>query len=142
MNSKIDPRYSTFSVSIIFHLLHNNEEYKNIWVENYPHISNQAENFFKNENCGCRPVLLQNYRKFRFDIDLLTVNFLNDNPDVLDFDEFCNSVGSQDIRGAAFSVNNNQNDFKDFLATIQQKNYSFNYFSTQTFDDKILVSFF
>lgn len=142
MDTKIDSRYNTFSTSIIFHLLHNNEKYKNLWVENYPLVKNQANNYFDNENCGCRPVLLQNYRKFRFDVDLMTVNFILKNPDVLNFDEFCTSIGNQEIRGTVFSVNNNPNDFKDFLSTIQQKNYSFNYFNTQTFDDKIIISFF
>ena len=58
MKNIIDHRYSTYSIPIIFYLLHNNEDYKNKWVERFPENENQANNFFKNENCGCRPVLL------------------------------------------------------------------------------------
>ena len=142
MNLKIDPKYNTYSTSIIFHLLHNNEDYKNLWIKSYPEISQQAENFFKNENCGCRPVLLQNYKRFKFDIDVLTVNFINENPSSIDIDEFCKTKGSQDLRGTMFSINNNVGSYKDFLAALQQKNASFNNFNAITIDDKIVVTFF
>lgn len=142
MKSPIDKRYSTYSTSIIFHLLHNNEDYNKLWIENYPDTEPQATNFFNNENCGCRPVLLHKYKKFRFDIDLFTVDFLNKNPDVINFDEFCESVGRQDLRGTMFSVKKSESSFKDFFANLQTKNSSFSYFNTLVLEDKILVTFF
>ena len=142
MNLEIDKKYSTFSISIIFHLLHNCEDYKNLWIEKYPELSSQVNNFFKNTNCGCRPVLLQNYKKLRFDIDVFTVDFINNNPDIIDVDEFCKKTGSQDLRGTMFSIDNNIASYKDFMASLQQKNASFNNFNAFIIDDKIVVTFF
>lgn len=142
MKLDIDSKYSTFSTSIIFHLLRKSEEYKNLWIEKYPQYTNQLNNFFKNEHCGCRPVLMQQYKKLRFEIDVFTVNFINENPDVLDVDKFCKETGSQDLRGTVFSINNDMNAYKDFMASLQQKNASFNGFNTITIDDKIVATFF
>ena len=142
MNLDIDAKYSTFSTSIIFHLLHNSEEYKELWKEKYPHLNSQLDNFFKNENCGCRPVLLQQYKKTRFDIDVMTVDFINNNPDVINIDEFCETTGSQDLRGTVFHIPNNVSSYKDFLASLQQKRASFNTFNAILIEDNIVVTFF
>jgi len=142
MKNIIDHRYSTYSIPIVFYLLHNNEEYKNKWVERFPENENQANNFFKNENCGCRPVLLHTYQKLRFEADSMTVDFINSNPDCIDFDKFCEEVGGQNLRGAIFSVRKRESDFKDFMATLQQKKAEFNAFNTLELEDKILITFF
>lgn len=142
MSLSIDSRYNTYAVSIVFHLLHNNENYKNLWIEKFPDTENQANNFFKNENCGCRPVLLQKYKKFRFDADVMTVTFLNENPDVLDFDEFCINTGGQELRGTMFSIPNTESDYKDFLASIQQKKAVFSHFNVLQMGEKIIITFF
>ena len=142
MNLEVDKKYSTFSTSIIFHLLHNCEDYKNLWLDKYPDLSNQINNYFKNVNCGCRPVLLQHYKRLRFDIDVFTVNFINQNPEVIDLDEFCKKTGSQDLRGTMFSIDNDLSSYKDFMASLQQKNASFSSFNAFIVDDKIIVTFF
>jgi hypothetical protein len=139
---KIDPRYNTYATSIIFHLLHNNEEYNKLWIEKYPDIEPQATNYFKDVNCGCAPVLLQKYRKFRFDIDFLTVDFINKNPDSINLDDFCQNLGRQELRGTMFSVNKTEADFKNFVASLHKKNASFTFFNTLELEDKILVTFF
>lgn len=120
-NLNIDDRYSTYSISIILYLLHNNEDYNKLWISHFPQTENQASNFFKDENCGCRPVLLQTYKKLRFKADLFTVQFLIDNPSAINFDEFTKEIGGQDLRGSMFSVNKTESDFKDFMSIIQQK---------------------
>lgn len=142
MEYTIDNRYSTYSTSIIFYLLHNNEDYKNLWVDKFPETENQANNFFKNVNCGCRPVLLNLYKKLRFEVDLLTVNFIKENPTCIDFDKFCKEVGGQNLRGSVFSIPKTESDFKDFMAALQEKKADFNAFNTVEFEDKILISFF
>lgn len=139
---KYDSRYNTYSLSVVLYLLHNSEEYSKIWLDKYQTISDPISNFFKNEECGCRPVLIQNYHRYRFDIDFFTVKFINDNPEVVNFDKLCSEVGGQDLRGTIFSINNTVSDFKDFLSSVQQKKASFNYFNTVTIQDKILISFF
>jgi hypothetical protein len=138
----IDDRYSTYSISIILHLLHNNEEYNKLWISHFPQTESQASNFFKDENCGCRPVLLQTYKKLRFKADLFTVKFLIDNPSVINFDEFIQNVGGQDLRGSMFSIKKTESDFKDFMSIIQQKKAAFTYFNTVALEDKILITFF
>jgi hypothetical protein len=141
-NLNIDDRYSTYSISIILYLLHNNEDYNKLWISHFPQTENQASNFFKDENCGCRPVLLQTYKKLRFKADLFTVQFLIDNPSAINFDEFTKEIGGQDLRGSMFSVNKTESDFKDFMSIIQQKKAAFTYFNTVALDDKILITFF
>jgi len=142
MNLKIDKRYSTYSISIVLYLLHNNKSYNDLWVSNYPDTEMQAINYFKDVNCGCRPVLLQKYTKQRFDIDVMTVDFINSNPECLDFNSFCESNGGQDLRGNIFSVQNKESDFKDFMSTLKEKNARFNSFNTLVIEDKILITFF
>jgi len=142
MSLSINPKYNTYSISIVFHLLHNNEDYKNLWVSKFPDTEHQADNFFKDENCGCRPVLLQKYKKFRFEADLMTVEFINENPDVIDIDDFCTQVGGQELRGTMFSIPNTESDYKDFLAALQQKNAQFNHFNVLQMGEKIIVTFF
>ncbi len=142
MNLSIDSRYSTFSTSIIFHLLHNNERYNLLWQDKFPNLSNQASNFFKDQNCGCRPPLLQNYLKNRFTIDLYTVEFINKNPDSIDINEFCETVGEQNLRGSMFVIESTTNAFKDFMSSLQQKRASFSNFNAINIDDKIVITFF
>ena len=141
MNLDTDPRYSTYSISIIYYLLHHNETYNNEWKLHYPENQEQLKNFFKNVDCGCWPVLLQTYRRNRFQIDLMTVNFINS---INDFDvtEFINSQGRQDLRGTMFSIKDNISEYKDFLANVQAKNADFDYFNTLRVEDKIIINFF
>lgn len=142
MNLDIDPRYNTYSLSIVLHLLHNNLDYNKLWISKYPQTESQASNFFKNSECGCRPVLVRNYKKFRFSIDCMTVDFINQNPSVLDFDNFCKTVGGQDLRGTIFSVENTESAYKDFVATLLEKKSLFSYYNTVSIGDRILITFF
>ena len=52
MKTDISIEYSTHSISIVLHLLHNNEDYNKLWIKKFPKTKAQASNFFKNENCG------------------------------------------------------------------------------------------
>ena len=142
MNLEIDPRYSTYSISIVLHLLHNNEEYSKLWISKYPQTESQASNFFKNENCGCRPVLLSTYKKHRFQIDVFTVDFINSNKKSIDLEKFFEENGGQDLAGHVFAIPEGEGHYKDFLAAIQQKKGRFSYFNTMQIDGKILVTFF
>lgn len=142
MNLEITKDYSTYSTSIVLHLLHNSEDYNNIWKEKYPELSNQLNNFFKNENCGCRPPILQNYIKNRFHIDVFTVDFINSNDSKFDIENFIKEKGSQNLRGAMFVLDNNISSYQDFLASLQQKKASFNNFNAINIGDKIVVTFF
>lgn len=142
MNLTIDSRYSTFSISIIFYLLHNNKNYNLLWQEKFPELSNQANNFFENENCGCRPPLFQNYLKNRFSIDVFTVNFINENPQSIDLEVFFQEIGEQNLRGAMFVIDASINSFQDFMVSLQQKKASFSNFNAINIDDKIVVTFF
>jgi len=142
MNLSIDQRYNTYSLSIVLHLIHTNSEYNKIWCDKFPDTVSQASNYAKNTDCGCRPVLVKKYRQFRFEADIMTVGFINDNPSCINFDKFCEEVGGQDLHGTVFSVNNTESDFKDFLAILQQKKASFQYFNALPMGEKILVSFF
>lgn len=139
---QIDPRYSTYSTSIILHLIHNNENYKNLWVDNFPDVAQPANNYFKNVNCGCRPALVSLYKKLRYEVDFITVNFIKENPKCLDFDDFCKNKGKQDLRGAIFSIRKREADFKDFMASLQEKNAEFSAFNTLELEDKFLITFF
>jgi|TARA_B110000305_G_C19321138_1_gene579007 hypothetical protein len=142
MNLEIDPRYSTYSLSIILHLIHNNEDYKNEWIKKYPKTESFATNFFNNENCGCRPKLVSQYKKDRFHADVMTVNFINSNEDVIDFDKFCEENGGQDLTGHVFAIPASEGHYQDFLAAIQQKNATFSHFNTIQINEKILLTFF
>jgi len=142
MNLEIDKRYSTYSISIVLYLLHNSQNYNDLWVSRYPDTEMQAKNYYKDVNCGCRPVLLQKYTKLRFHIDVMTVNFINQNPECIDFNSFFETYGGQDLSGSTFSVKNKQSDFKDFISTLKEKNSRFNSFNSTIIDDKILITFF
>lgn len=142
MKLDIDSRYSTFSLSIVLHLLHNNEEYSKLWISKYPNTENQAKNFFKNENCGCRPALVFQYKKDRFSADLLTVNFINENEGSLNFDEFCKEKGGQELKGHVFAIPAEEHHYKDFLASLEQRRGIYDHFSTLKLNDKILITFF
>ena len=115
----IDSRYSTYSLSIVLHLIHNNEEFKNLWIEKYPSTESYANNFFKNENCGCRPSLVTMYKRDRFNAD-----------------------GSQNLDGFVFAIPATEGHYKDFLASLQQKNAKFSHFNTLQLNDKIILTFF
>lgn len=141
MNLEIDPKYSTYSTSVVLHLLHNNEAYNKLWIEKFPDTKSQASNFFKNENCGCRPVLLSTYKKNRFHVDLFTVDFINKNKKTFKLKEVLDK-GGQDLAGHVFAIPEGEAHYKDFLSAIQQKNGRFNYFNTLQMDGKILITFF
>jgi len=49
MKTDISIQYSTHSISIVLHLLHNNEDYNKLWIKKFPKTKAQASNFFKNE---------------------------------------------------------------------------------------------
>lgn len=142
MNLEIDKRYSTYSISIVLYLLHNSQNYNDLWVSRYPDTEMQAKNYYKDINCGCQSVLLQKYTKLRFDIDVMTVHFINKNPECIEFDSFCETHGGQDLRGNMFSIKNKESDFKNFMSTLKEKNARFNSFNTLTFEDKTLITFF
>jgi len=141
MNLEIDQRYSILSLGIFLHLMHNNEKFKNLWLDKYPNTKNYAENFFKNENCGCRPKLIQQYKKDRFNADILIVSFINENKDCIDFNEI-EKKGSRDIRGHVFSIPASEAHYQDFLASIHQKNADYDHFTSTVIKDKILLTFF
>ena len=142
MNLEIDKRYSTYSISIVLYLLHNSQNYNDLWVSRYPDTEMQAKNYYKDINCGCQSVLLQKYTKLRFDIDVMTVHFINKNPECIEFDSFCETHGGQDLRGNMFSIKNKESDFKNFMSTLKEKNARFNSFNTLTLEDKTLITFF
>jgi len=141
MSLTTDSRYSTYSLSIVLYLIHNNEDYKNLWCEKYPNAKQYAENFFKDENCGCRPGIIKQYKLDRFHADIMTVEFINKNKDCLNFDEF-EKIGKRDISGHVFSIPKSEGHYQDFLASLQQKNTTYSHFNTTVIDDKILVTFF
>lgn len=156
LNLEIDSQYSTFSLSIVLHLIHNNEEYKELWSKKYPNTAPFANNFFKNSNCGCRPNLVNQYKRDRFNADIMTVNFINTHEDPfkkknpkegeedekLDLKGFCDKVGSQELNGFVFAIPASEGHYKDFLASIQQKNAEFSHFNTLQLNDKIILTFF
>ena len=142
MNLDIDKRYSLYPATIVLHLIHSNESYNNLWVSKYSDTEMQASNYFKDVNCGCSPVLLATYKRNRFPIDIMTVNFINENPDCIDFDEFCNEYAERDIAGHVFSIPEGEGHFKDFVANLQTKRYKFKHFETLKSDDRVLITFF
>lgn len=142
MNLNIDERYSTYSKSIVFYLLHNDEKYSELWKSKYPQFENQLNNFFKDVNCGCRPPLLQHYNKHRFEVDVLTVNYINENKPEFNFDNFCSEYGGQDLRGAMFAIPATKSDYKDFLSSLQVKKANFSNFNSLKLGEEILITFF
>ena len=143
MNLEIDKRYSTYSISIVLYLLHNNQNYNDLWVSKYPDTEMQAKNYFKDVNCGCQACsYCRSIPNSEFDIDVMTVNFINQNPECIDFDSFCETHGGQDLRGNMFSIKNKESDFKNFMSTLKEKNARFDSFNTLTLEDKTLITFF
>ena len=141
MNVNISSEYSAFSVGIVLHLIRNNDEYRKMWIEKYPQTEQFVNNFHKNENCGCRPSIIRQYKKDRFNADVMTVDFIN-SIDSFDVDEYVKSNPAQDLDGAVFAIPNTEAHYKDFLAALQQKNARFTYFNTLQIDDKIILTFF
>ena len=142
MNLEIDKRYSTYSTSIVLHLLHTNDKYNKLWIETFPDTSSQAKNFRKNENCGCRPTLLSTYKRNRFHVDLMTVDFINKNNKTIDIETFFDDEGGQDLAGHVFAIPEGEAHYRDFLSAIQQKRGKYSHFNTIQMNGKILITFF
>lgn len=142
MNLKVDQRYNTFSIKIVLHLIHNSKQYNDLWVKNYPDTETAASNFFNDSNCGCKPVLLSQYKKDKFNADVMTVNFINENPESINLEEIFKDDTERDLHGHIFSIPEGEGHFKDFISTIQEKRYSFKFFNTTKMDNKIFFTFF
>lgn len=142
MNLNIDPKYNRYSISIILYLLHSNKDYSKLWIEKYPETETAALNFFENTECGCKPTIVSQYSQDRFNADVMTVSFINDNPDCIDLEKFCEKNGSKDVVGHVFSVPLGEGHYKDFIATVREKRFIFNYFNTTIINDRILITFF
>lgn len=141
MNLEIDKRYSTLSLGIFLDLMHNNEKFNKIWIEKYPEQRPYSENFFKDENCGCRPRLIAKYKAQRFEADKLIVNFINENEGCIDFNEI-DGKAERDITGHVFSIPATEAHYQDFLASLHQKNAFYSHFSAVTIKDKMILTFF
>jgi hypothetical protein len=141
MNTEIKSSYNAYSIGIVLHLIRNNEKYRKLWIEKYPITENFVNNFVKDENCGCRPSIIKQYKKDRFAADLMTVNFINENKD-FDIDEFAKTNPPQYLENAVFALPNTEAHYKDFLAALQQKNARFSHFTSIQIDDKIILTFF
>ena len=142
MKYEIDLQYNQYSEAIILHLIRSSEEYLNLFISQHPDLEPQLSNFHENENCGCRPVILMRYKKVRFQIDLMTVKFINDNPDVINLTDFCSNLGHRNLAGSIFSIPDTEADFKDFLSGIKAKGDTYNGLNTLHLDNRILVTFF
>lgn len=137
----IDKRYNKNSLYVVLYLIHNNEDYKNLWVETFPDQKGFANNYHKNENCGCKPRIVSKYKEERFAADYLTVEFLTKNPEAINFDDV-EKEASPDVTGNVFSVPATESHYQDFLASLQQKNAMFNFFVPTRIGDKLIISFF
>tara|TARA_R110000765_G_C18855638_1_gene599460 strand:+ start:703 stop:1131 length:429 start_codon:yes stop_codon:yes gene_type:complete len=137
----IDKRYNRYSLFVVLHLIHNHEEFKNIWIDKFVDQETYANNYFKDENCGCKPKIVSCYKQERFAADCIAVKFINENPDSVNFDNV-ESDASPDITGNAFSMPATEAHYQDFLASLQQKNAMFNHFVPVTIGDKLIVTFF
>ena len=142
MNFNIDKKYNKYSLSIILYLIHNNEKYNKLWIKCYPQTETAATNFFKDQNCGCKPVLVSEYKNDRFCADMMTVNFINENEDCIDLDSFCENEAERDIAGHIFSIPEGEGHYKDFIATLQEKRFKFKFFNSIKIDGRILITFF
>jgi len=143
MKLESHPEYSKYSLSIVLHLIRTNEEYKKLWIKTFPKTEAPANNFSKNENCGCRPSLVSQYKLKRFEADLMTVNFLNSHPDnSLKINDFIKNQASRDLAGHVFAIPATEGHYKDFLASIEQQNSEYRYFDTLKMNDKIIITFF
>ncbi len=141
MNLSISKEYSSLSLGIFLHLMHNNEKFNKLWIKTYPDQKPFADNFFKDENCGCRPRLIHKYKRERFHADLLIVNFINENEGCVDMKEMTTKA-DRDITGHVFSIPVSESHFQDFLASLHQKNAFYNHFTTTTIKDKLVLTFF
>jgi len=137
----IDKRYNRYSLFIILHLIHNHEEFKNIWINKFVDQETYANNYFKDENCGCKPRIVSCYKQERFAADYIAVKFINENPNSVNFDDV-EEKASPDITGNAFSMPATESHYQDFLASLQQKNAMFNHFVPLQIGDKLIVTFF
>ena len=137
----IDKRYNRYSLYVILYLIHNNENFKNKWVEKFPDQDSYANSYHKDENCGCKPRIVTRYKEDRFGADCLAVEFINQNEGCIDFDEV-EEKASPDITGHAFAMPATEAHYQDFLASLQQKNAMFNNFVPVTLGDKLIVTFF
>jgi hypothetical protein len=137
----IDKRYNRYSLYVILYLIHNNENFKNKWVEKFPDQDSYANSYHKDENCGCKPRIVTRYKEDRFSADCLTAEFINQNEGCIDFDEV-EEKASPDITGHAFAISATEAHYQDFLASLQQKNAMFNNFVPVTLGDKLIVTFF
>jgi hypothetical protein len=142
MNLDIDKRYSQYSESVVLNLIHTNEEYRDLWISKYEDTEDQANSYFKDINCGCSPVLLANYKKNRFPIDVMTVDFINKNPECIDLDKFISEKAPRYVAGHIFSIPEGEGHYKEFIASIQADKFIFNHFTTLKVDDRILITFF
>jgi len=137
------PDYSKYSLSIVLHLIQTNEEYKKLWIKTFPKTEAPANNFSKNENCGCRPSLVAQYKQQRFEADLMTVNFINSDPNIsLKINDFIKNKASRDLAGHVFAIPATEGHYKDFLASIEQQNSTYKYFDTLHIGEKIIITFF
>ena len=137
----IDKRYNKHSLYVILHLIHNSEEFKNQWVDRFSDQSSYANNYHKDVNCGCKPRIVSKYKEERFAADCLAVSFIEENPDVVDFEKV-EEDSSPDIVGHAFAMPATEAHYQDFLASLQEKNAMFNHFVPVQLGDKLIVTFF
>lgn len=142
MDYNIDTKYSVYSASIIFHLLRSSKAYNDLFVKHHPDLAGPLTNFYSNEDCGCRANIYKRYKKLRFQIDLMTVKFINENPECIDIKSFCDSIGELNLKGTMFSIPNTESDLKDFLSKMNIKNASYSGFNTIVIDDRILITFY
>ena len=142
MNLEIDQHYSKYSESIVLYLIHNNEGYKDLWVSEYPETKDQANNYFKDVNCGCSPVLLHQYKVSRFHIDVMTVNFINSHPDSIDLKDFYEKNPPRYVAGHVFSIPVGEGHYKEFVSSLQANRFIYNHFTTLVVDDRVLITFF
>lgn len=141
MNLEIESSYNAYSLGVVLHLIRNNEDYRKLWLDKYSETENFVNNFVKNENCGCRPSIIRQYKKDRFAADKMTVNFIN-SCDSFNYEEFVKANPAQELEGAVFAIPNTEAHYKDFLAALQQKNARFKHFNSIQIDDKIILTFF
>jgi len=142
VNYSINLKYSVYSEAIIFHLLRSSKKYNDLFCERHPSISGPLSNFYLDENCGCRSVIYKTYKQLRFPIDLMTVEFINSNPDCIDIDEFCSTVAEKDLSGTMFSIPATESDLKDFLSKVRISRGKYSGFNTINLDDRIIITFF
>ena len=121
--------------------MHNSEDFNNKWIEKYPDNKPYAKNFFKDENCGCRPKLIQQYKRDRFNADIMIVDFINENEGVIDFNAM-DQDAERDISGHVFSIPATEGHYQDFLASLHQKNAHYKHFTSIIIKDKLVLTFF